>query len=134
MVQPVPDDIPLAAPSSERIAHGYLYTSAQDHLPGMATVEIDNSAGINDAEVRLFRNDRAARSMFVHRGQRFVVEDLAPGTYVVKYKMVVDGKLVAFQERELLQPQRGKPFRVKIRLFEAAGAKKSADQIAADQF
>ena len=133
-VQPGPEDLPLAAASSDRVPHGYLTSSAQDHTPGIATVEIDNSAGSNDAEVRLFRNGRAARSMFVHQGQRFVVEDLAPGTYVLKYKMVVDGKLIAFQERELVQPQRDKYFKVKIKLFEVAGSGKSADQIAVDQF
>jgi hypothetical protein len=133
LVQPA-ENAPAPAEQSDRVPHGYLNTSAQDLSPGIAVVEIDNTAGLYDAEVRLFRNGRAARSMFVHRGKRFAVEDVAPGTYVVKYKMLVDGKMQAYQERDVFQPQRDKFIKLKLKLFEAAGSKRSADQIAVDQF
>jgi hypothetical protein len=130
IVQQAPDDIVVPEKSDDRVAHGYLTGSAQDATPGIAVVDIDNKAGLHDAEVRLFRNGRAARSMFVHRGQRFVVEDLAPGTYVVKYKVLVEGKVLAYQERELFQPQRDKFIKLKITLWNS----KTADPIPADQF
>ncbi len=134
IVQRAPEDIVSPTEPVDRVPHGYLTISAQDNTPGIAVVDIDNTAGLHDAEVRLFRNGRAARSMFVHRGQRFVVENLAPGTYVVKYKMLVDGKVLAYQERDVFQPQRDKFIKLKIKLFDAAGSRKSAYPIAADQF
>ena len=134
IVQQAPDEILASAEPSDRVPHGYLSTSAQDNSPGIAVVDIDNRAGLHDAEVRLFRNGRAARSMFVHRGQRFVVDNVAPGTYVVKYKALVDGKVLAYQERELFQPQRDKFIKLRIQLFAVAERDKTADPIAADQF
>jgi hypothetical protein len=134
VVQQAPQALPSAAEPADRVPHGYLLSSAQDASPGIAAVDIDNTAGLHDAEVRLFRGGRAARSMFVHRGQRFVVENLAPGTYVVKYKMIVDGKVLAYQERDVFQPQRDKFIKLKLRLYDVAGSRKSADVIAADRF
>lgn len=129
VAQPAPEQPHFPAEPSDRLPHGYLTSSAQDSSPGIAVVEIDNKAGLHDAEVRLFRNGRAARSMYVHHGQRFVVEDLAAGTYVLKYKVIADGKVLAYQERELFQPQRDKFIKLKVRLFDG-----SARPIAADQF
>ncbi len=130
IAQHPPADIVSPPEAGDRLPHGYLVASAQDATPGIAEVDIDNKAGLYDAEVRLFRNGRAARSMFVHGGQRFVVENLAPGTYVVKYKMLVGGKVLAYQERELFQPQRGKFIKLKLKLFDS----KTANLIPADQF
>lgn len=127
--QPAQEEWAAHAPPSDRPAHGYLMTSVQDASPGIAMVDIDNTAGLHDAEVRLFRAERAARSVFVHRGKRFVVENLAPGTYVVKYKVVAEGKVLAYQEREVFQPQRDKFIKLKLKLFD-----KSARSIAEHQF
>ena len=127
-------EIPVPANVGDRLPHGYLTSSAQDYSLGIAVVDIDNSAGLHDAEVRLFRNGRSARSMFVHRGQRFVVENLAPGAYVVKYKFLVAGKVLAFQERDVFRPQRDKYIKLKIKLSDVAASGTSADPIAPDQF
>jgi hypothetical protein len=131
---PVAQEEVISAPETEREPHGYLFTAAQDHTPGIAVVDIDNTAGVHDAEVRLFVNGRAARSMIVHRGKRFVVENLAPGKYVLKYRMTVDGKIRAYQERALFQPRRDLFSKLKITLPDAAGNTSSADPIAADLF
>ena len=125
------------APTTEptdRIHHGYLFTSAQDMSPGIASVEIDNKAGTRDAEVRLFVNGRSARSMFVHYGKRFAVEDLAPGKYIIKYRIEVDGKIRTFQEREPFQPQRGKSTMLKLKVPDLKGGHPTADEIPADSF
>ncbi len=132
--QSAPAPVPEQVAQSDRVPHGYLQASAQDFSPGIAMVDIDNTGGKYDAEVRLFRNGRAARSMFVHHGKRFVVEDVAPGSYVVKYKMMVDGRMRAFQERELFQPQRDKFVKLKLKLFAATGSKQTADPLPVDQF
>jgi hypothetical protein len=131
---PVPLDEFSPAPQTERVPHGYLRTAAQDQTPGIAVVDIDNTAGAHDAEVRLFVNGRAARSMNVHHGKRFVVENLAPGKYVLKYRMEVDGKTLAYQERALFQPRRDLFSKLKVRLLDAAGNTATADAIAADRF
>ena len=134
IVQPAPDDTPPAEPLADRAPHGYLNASVQDNSPGVALVEIDNTAGVQDAEVRLFRNGRAARSMNVHKGKRFLVENLAPGQYVVKYKVLLDGKVVAYQQREVFRPQRGKFSKMKVGLVDRTTQKQTADEIDADQF
>ncbi len=121
-------------PLPVRLSHGYLITSAQDMSPGLAAVEIDNKAGKLDTEVRLFINGRSARSMFVHYGQRFEVKDLAPGTYVIKYRIEVDGKIRTFQEREPFQPQRGKSTKLKLKVPDVKGAHPTVDEIAPDSF
>jgi hypothetical protein len=125
-----------AAPSahSERVAHGYLAAVVQDQSPGIAAVDIDNTAGVRDVEVRLFLNGRAARSMNVHHGKRFVVQDLAPGKYVLKYRMEVDGKMLAYQERAVFQPRRDRYSKLRVTLPDAAGSQSGADIIAADSF
>jgi curved DNA-binding protein CbpA len=122
------------AAQTERVPHGYLAAVAQDQSPGIAVVDIDNTAGVRDAEVRLFVNGRAARSMNVHHGKRFVVENLAPGKYVLKYRMEVDGKTLAYQERAVFQPRRDLFSKLKVRLPDAAGNTATADAIAADRF
>ncbi len=134
VIIPATAEVPPVNTETDRIPHGYLTTSAQDESPGIALVEIDNTFGGHDAEVRLFINGRSARSMQVHRGKRFRVENLAPGTYVVKYKVVVDGKVFAYQERELFRPQRGIFSKMNVRLFNPVGSKTTADRIAAEQF
>jgi hypothetical protein len=131
---PVAHEQLTSAPETEREPHGYLFTAAQDQTPGIAVVDIDNTAGVRDAEVRLFVNGRAARSMNVHHGKRFVVENLAPGTYVLKYRMQVGGKMLAYQERALFQPRRDQFSKLKVTLPDAAGNTSSADAIAADRF
>ncbi len=131
---PVPQAMEPTAPPQDRINHGYLITSAQDMSPGLAAIEIDNKAGQRDAEVRLFTNGRSARSMNVHHGERFDVKDLAPGKYVIKYRIESDGKIRTFQEREPFQPQRGKSTTLKLKVPDLQGTNPSADEIAPDSF
>lgn len=132
--QPAPDDIPQLAAERERLRHGYLVASVQDNSPGVALVDIDNTAGLADVEVRLFLHDRAARSMYVHQGRRFVVENLAPGKYAVKYRLETAGKIRAFQEPRAFQPQRDKFIKLKLKVPGAPGADATAVEIRADQF
>jgi hypothetical protein len=126
--QAMTEEIAPPATASERMEHGYLRSAAQDQSPGIGVVDIDNTGALHDAEVRLFVNSRAARSMYVHHGKRFVVDNLAPGKYVVKYKIEVDGKMHAYQERATFQAQRDKFSKLKITLPDAA------DEIRLDQF
>lgn len=80
-----------------RLPHGYLDGEEQYYADGKSSFDIDNRGGAADAEVRLYRNGRTVRSMFVHRGQHFVAEKLPAGTYTMKYKVAVDGKMHAWQ-------------------------------------
>ena len=96
---------PWEAVSAERMPHGYLAKDVQTMSEGRSSVEIDNVAGTQDAEVRLYRNGRVTRSMMVHAGQRFLVEKLAPGSYVLKYKVLSDGKMHAYQANAVLELQ-----------------------------
>lgn len=88
---------PWEAVPAKRLPHGYIEGEEQYYADGQLNFEIDNTDADRDAEVRLYRNGRTVRSMFVHHGQRFVVERLSPGTYTIKYKVTVDGKLHAWQ-------------------------------------
>ncbi len=127
--QTIEDQLIALQPRSDRVDHGYLMSVAQDKAPGIAVVEIDNRAGKADAEVRLFRNKRAARSMFVHQGKKFVVEDVAPGSYVIKYKVIVDGKVMAYQVRQPFLSHKENFKKLKLTLFDT-----TADRILAEQF
>jgi hypothetical protein len=131
---PVSEQMVAAAPADERVAHGYLLSVYQDQTPGIAMVDIDNTLGSEDAEVRLFRNGRAARSMFVHKGKHFIVENLAPGSYVIKYKTIIDGTVNAYQERAQFTPRRDVFSKLKLRLFADGNGKQRANRIAPDQF
>lgn len=82
---------------SERLPHGSIATEPQSAPAGTASIEIDNVVGYKDAEVRLYRDGRRVRSLFVHRGLSFFVGDLAPGAYVLKYRFAVFDTLRAYQ-------------------------------------
>jgi len=88
---------PWEAVPAKRQPHGYLVDEAQYYADGLSTFELDNAGGGADAEVRLYRNGRAVRSMVVHHGQRFLVEKLPAGTYTMKFKLAVNGKMHAYQ-------------------------------------
>lgn len=88
---------------AKRLPHGYFEGEVQYYADGLSSVEIDNTAGATDADVRLYRNGRAVRSMFVHQGKRFVAEKLPAGTYSMKYKLAVDGKMHAYQANDVYQ-------------------------------
>lgn len=134
VIPSAPETTPLPLAQADRVPHGYLAAAVQDFTLGVASVEIDNTGGQQDAEVRLFRGGRAARSMFVHRGKRFAMEDLAPGTYVLKYKFVRDGKVHAYQERDVFVARRDKYGKLRVKLFDTPGSKRTADEIGAEQF
>ena len=87
---------PWEAVPTTRLPHGYIDGEEQYYSDGLSTFDIDNTDGGVDAEVRLYRNGRTVRSMFVHRGQHFVAEKLPAGTYTLKYKVAVDGKMRAW--------------------------------------
>jgi hypothetical protein len=82
---------------AKRLPHGYLGSDVQYFSDGASSVEIDNSSGDIDADVRLYRNGRTVRSMFVHHGQKFVAEKLPAGTYTLKYKLAEGGRMHAYQ-------------------------------------
>ncbi len=78
--------------ASPRLPHGYLRNDAQDFSSGMASLDIDNTKGTEDIEVHLYRDSRQVRTLGVHHGRQFVIDELPFGIYVVKYKTMVDGK------------------------------------------
>jgi len=88
---------PWEAVPAKRLPHGYIDGEEQYYSDGLSTFDINNTGASTDAEVRLYRNGRTVRSMFVHRGQHFIAEKLPAGTYTMKYKIAVDGKMHAWQ-------------------------------------
>jgi hypothetical protein len=72
----------------------------QNFSGGLSTFKIDNSNGSHDAEVRLYLSGMQIRGMFVRVGTTFTAEKLGPGTYKMRYKMNINGKLHAFQAKE----------------------------------
>lgn len=105
VAQSTPDDYdktvwhakPWEAVPAKRLPHGYIESENQYYSDGLSTFDIDNTGGARDAEVRLYRNGRDVRSMFVHRGKHFVADKLPAGTYTMKYKVAIDGKMRAYQ-------------------------------------
>jgi hypothetical protein len=143
------DDAPALAvavdvPQEERARHGELWGDRQDTASGPALFAIDNTGGKVDAYVRMFRDGRIARSMVVHQGRSLELEGVRLGKYVIKYKIVVDGKERAYQAREtfaLIQTaSEAKEGRYNVfnrsrkTTFSVAGAMQAADEIALDQF
>lgn len=141
-------DMPASGASApapiERPAHGYLTNAVMDFSSGPASFEIDNTDGDKDAEVRLYRAGSAVHSVFAHKGERLVIENMVLGTYVVKYKLVVDGKARAFQankEFPLIQTAEeandgryNKYNKIRDTVFNLAGGNVTSNEIPLDQF
>lgn len=135
---------PVDMPVAERLRHGEMWGDRQETGAGPAVLEIDNAGGKVDAYVRMVRDGRIARSMYVHHGRSLSLEGLRLGKYIIKYKIVVDGKERAFQVRDtfaLIQtPEEAKDGRYnkfnrsRITMFNLAGSQHTADEIALDQF
>lgn len=143
-----PDAKPAAMPweiaPAKRLPHGYLEAERQFFADGLSTFEIDNATGTKDADVRLYRNGRAVRSMFVHQGRRFVAGKLDPGSYVLKYQVAIGGKMHAYQVRpvfqlnqEIEEDAEGKRFdkftRMRVSMSDVASGKLPVEEIPLDQ-
>ena len=89
--------------AASRQAEGYISSEVQYFAAGLSSIDIDNTGANVDAEVRLERNGRLARSMLVHQGKVFLVGQLPPGTYTMKYKVIEDGKLHVYQANAAFQ-------------------------------
>jgi hypothetical protein len=98
---------PWEAVPATRLPHGYIDGEEQYYSDGLSSIEFDNTVAAVDAEVRLYRNGRTVRSMFVHKGARFVAEKLPEGTYSMKFKVAVDGKMRAYQANDVYQLSQG---------------------------
>ncbi len=95
---------PVASQSAPQIAPGgYISSEVQYFASGLSSIEIDNSGATLDAEVRLERSGRMARSMEVQHGKVFLVGQLPPGTYTMKYKVVDHGKVRVYQVNDAFQ-------------------------------
>jgi hypothetical protein len=86
-----------AIPQPARIAHGYLGHEGVYPGSGPAMLELDNSAGTADAEVRLFRNGQPMYRVFVHQGLRFTLPDLPLGTYTLHYRVQQNGQVLSYR-------------------------------------
>lgn len=143
-----PDAKPAAMPweiaPAKRLPHGYLEAERQFFADGLSSFEIDNSSGDKDADVRLYRNGRVVRSMFVHQGRRFVAGKLTPGGYVLKYQVAIAGKMHAYQVKPLFQLNQeieedanGKRFdkftRMRVSMSDVASGKLPVEEIPLDQ-
>lgn len=73
------------------------HVTSEEEAHGPARFEFNNSAVVHEVEVRMFRDGKPSRRVFVPAGQRFVVSELALGTYTMHFKIVVDGKARAFR-------------------------------------
>jgi curved DNA-binding protein CbpA len=82
------------------VPNGYIKGDKQIFGGGLSTFKIDNSNGSEDAEVRLYLNNRQIRSMFIQAGSEFTAEKLAPGTYKMRYKIIVDGQPKVYQAKD----------------------------------
>ncbi len=123
--------------SPDRMDHGYVQADRQEAPGGTAAIEIDNISGYKDAEVRLYLNGRRVRSAFVHRGLSFSVTDLAPGSYVVKYRFGVFDTVRTYQMNELLTLENAGSVprqTARVTLFSRTEGMLPGQQIAPDQF
>ncbi len=135
---------PAGAAPDARLPHGYLGFQDVYGATGPATFEFDNSTGQYDAEVRMYRADSVVRSLFVHHGMRFEVDELRFGAYTVKYKIVVNGKPHAYQANQIFQLKQtaeesrqgryNKFNRTRVTMFNLAGDKLASSEIPLDQF
>ncbi len=92
--------IESAEAETVRLPSGYLKGEKQIFTGGLSKFIIDNSNGSHVAEVRLYLSGKQVRAMFVRVGTTFTAEKLGPGTYKMRYKMNINGKISAFQAKE----------------------------------
>ncbi len=138
-----PDPVRAEVPEV-RLPHGYVQADRQDEPAGKAAIEIDNTAGNNDVQVRIYRNGRQVRSMFLHQRRLFVADGLPAGTYVIKYRLTFDGRMSVYQMRETYEHKRtdeqieagasDQVDPIRVVLFDPANGATLADQITSDQF
>lgn len=75
---------------------------------GLSTIEIDNSAGIGDTEVRLYSNGRKpySRAMIVRNGASFRTTGISPGTYVIRWRVLGSPDVYEADQRVVLREER----------------------------
>lgn len=72
---------------------------------GYSVIEIDNSNGHLDAEVRLYRDGKKphVRAMLVRKGTSFKSSGISPGSYVVRWRMLGSQEVFQADQRAVLQ-------------------------------
>ncbi|MES2017996.1 MAG: J domain-containing protein [Pseudomonadota bacterium] len=86
-----------------RQSDGYISSEVQYFSAGLSSIDIDNTGTSADVEIRLERNGRMARSMIVRQGKAFLVGQLPPGTYTMKYKVTEADKVRVYQANATFQ-------------------------------
>lgn len=131
----VPDASPVIRPSN-----GYLKGERQKFADGLSSFTIDNSNGSHDAEVRLYLNGGQVRSLFVRVGSTFTAVKLAPDTYRMRYKMIINGEPHVFEAKENFvlsetETETGTRFsRVRVTLYKVKDGNMQTEEIPLDRF
>ncbi len=131
--------LPLT-PSAKRAENGYLKGERQIFTGGLSSFTVDNSTGSHDAETRFYINGKQVRSMFVRIGTTFTANELAPGTYKMRYKMIINGKPRVFEAKEDFvlsetETETGTRFsRVRVTLYKVKNGNMQTEEIPLDRF
>ena len=127
-------------PSAKRAENGYLKGERQIFTGGLSSFAVDNSTGSHDAETRFYINGKQVRSMFVRIGTTFTANELAPGTYKMRYKMIINGKPRVFEAKEDFvlsetETETGTRFsRVRVTLYKVKNGNMQTAEIPLDRF
>lgn len=69
---------------------GYLPEALRSASGGLSTFTVDNANGGEDAIARLYLDGKkpAVRSFYVKHGEKFTATSMAPGNYILRYRMI----------------------------------------------
>lgn len=131
---------PPAKRSPGEQATGYLQGEPQSAPAGRSTFQVDNEDGEADATVRIYQNGqrRAVRSVYVRKGESFTIPNLAPGTYVMRYRFSGSDKTYkaddTFQLSETPTETGTTYSKVRVTLYRVPRGNLSVSEVPSDDF
>ncbi len=119
---------------------GYVPGSARLAGGGRSSFTIDNSRGGGDALVRLYQEGgrSAVRSVFVKNGERFKLQGLAAGRYVMRYRYMGSTKTYeadqVFDLQEIEEADGVRFSNVRVTLYQVQDGNMRTKEVPAGQF
>ncbi|RVT88344.1 sel1 repeat family protein [Inhella crocodyli] len=119
---------------------GYVTGSKRLATGGRSSFTIDNSRGGGDALVRLYREGggSAVRSVFVKNGEKFKLQGLAAGRYVMRYRYMGSTKTYeadqVFDLQEVDEADGVRFSNVRVTLYQVQGGNMRTKEVPSEQF
>jgi hypothetical protein len=123
------------------LTSGYIDGYSMQSIDGYSKVIVDNSQNNSDVFVKLFTLDTSpptpVRVFFILTGERFLVENLEPGNYDVRYRDLDSGRLARTSPFEVseLETLEGIEFsEITLTLYKVYGGNMKTYSISEDEF